>query len=283
MPPADARTTLSATQEMFVAWNAQRLGISRRRSRDRYLRSIAAFSGGARQVEYREFCLRSYELFQVFSDDSPGEVFAAYQRFAELHFLRQLSYREPQWRATHPMVCALAARDRVVLLDFGCGTAAASRALALYLAGRGVEVRLHLADIPTIRKDFLLWWGRTSGIPTTFVDCGPARPRPRIKGVDLCFATEVFEHLHDPMPALRWISGCLGRAGILVTDVRDHQEEFMHVRPKLGSLRRWLLEHGYAELHDHMVFRKHAAGAAASSAPSAAPPEESWISTWRDR
>jgi hypothetical protein len=89
---------LSQTQEMFIAWNAQRLNISADESKARYFTSWSALRNGHAGREYRAFNDLSYQLFQVFSNDAPTEVYAAYAMHAPMHFLRMLSYPEPQWQ-----------------------------------------------------------------------------------------------------------------------------------------------------------------------------------------
>jgi len=143
-------------QEAFCRWNAERLGISIEKSTERYVRSIEAVPGGHGSDRFREFC----RVFSVFCSDSEEEVLDAYRLFAPHHFLRMLSYQERAWPDSHPVVQQLAQCNEPTIADYGCGLAHASIGLALVLRDRGLRPSLFLADIPTMRSEFLGWFCR---------------------------------------------------------------------------------------------------------------------------
>jgi len=248
--------TLTATQEAFCLWTAERLGIQLDESRRRFNKSWSMFPNGHVGQEYRTFCLLSYGLYQVFYDDSEREVYEAYRMNSPMHFLRLLSYQESVWPAAHPIVEALSGKGDVTIVDYGCGIAQLSRGLAETLRKHGTNVSLILVDIPTLRKDFLLWLGSKTGIPMEFLDCSRARPIPDLPNSDVVIATEVFEHLHDPMPAFEEIHRTLKPSGFLVTNIGDHEREFMHVSPNLNALRDRTRELQYKELQYLHLFQK---------------------------
>lgn len=251
-PPA----RLNQTQAWFCDWNAERLGISVEDSRRRYAESWQALRGGHGGPEFRGYCVLSHTLFRVFYDDNPGEVFAAYRFHGPMHFLRMLSYAEPDWADDDPVVAHLRTCPDPSILDFGCGLAQRSRGLALKLQADGQTVGLDLVDIPTERKAFLLWLGGRLGIPTTFADCTPEAPIPPLGPCDACIATEVFEHLHAPLAYLEAMHAALRPGGLLVTNIADQKPEYMHVSPDLSGLRARLAELGYAELTPTRLYRK---------------------------
>lgn len=255
-PSGTAPTRLTSTQEMFCAWNAERLGIAVEDSRNRYLDSWKTIRNGHGGPEYRGFCLLTHNLLRVLYDDSEQDVFDAYQFHAPMHFLRMLSYPEPVWDERDPVVQGLRSRGQVTVLDFGCGLAQRSRGLAQMLRGQGGEVDLVLADIPTVRKPFLLWLGGKLGIPTTFLDCTPAVPIPPLGACDICIATEVFEHLHHPLRYLDAMHAAIRPGGLLLTNVADHRPEYMHVSPSLAPLRQRLGALGYVEILPNRLYRK---------------------------
>lgn len=245
----------SVTQELFCQWNAERLGIRLQESRLRLLESWKAVPGGHGGKQYRKFCETSHQLFRVFIDDSAEEVYDAYRFHAPMHFLRMLSYAEPVWEDHHPVVSQLRTASDITILDFGCGLAQRSRSLVVKLIADGRRVTLSLADIPTLRKEFLLWLGERTRIPIHFLDCFGAAI-PELPPCHLCIATDIFEHLHNPVQAVAAIDQALLPGGLLVTDVHDHKPEYMHVSTDLSVVRTRLAFLGYQELDRHRLYRK---------------------------
>lgn len=205
---------------------------------------------------FEEFHGHCYEVFKVFADDSPKEVMDAYKLHGYVHFLTMLTYPEPQWFDDEAIVNRFRDRKQISILDFGCGLAQQSRTLAEYLRAKGLRVRIALADIPTVRKDFLIWWGRNTGIPTTFLDCTVERPIPELPPIDLCFALEFFEHVYDPVSYFTRIDQAMTGSGILVTNMGDHHKDFMHVSPQLGALRQAVCARGYEEIFANFIYQK---------------------------
>jgi SAM-dependent methyltransferase len=255
-PSRNSISQPTRTQEYFVDWNAERLGLSAAESRARYVQSWNAVPNGHNGPEFESFHGRCYDLFKVFADDSPKEVMEAYKLHGYVHFLNMLTYPEPRWFDEDAIVKRLLGRSSVTILDFGCGLAQQSRALAEYLRDKGLHVSVVLADIPTVRKDFLLWWGKKCRIPVAFLDCSVERPIPDLPPIDVCFALEFFEHVYDPVAYFDSIDQALTSGGILVTNMSDRHKEFMHVSPKLGPLREAVHARGYGEILTNFIYQK---------------------------
>lgn len=247
---------LNPWQEGFCDWNAKRLGISSEESRLRFRQSWDAIPKGHAGAEFRRFCDTSHQVYSVFFDDRPREIYDAYQFHGLMHFLRMLSYPEPMWPADHPILLALSHQPRVTIIDFGCGLAQSSISLAKALQGHGTETSLCLADIPTLRMEFLTWFCQRQGISCQFASCTWENPIPKLPRCDVFIAREVFEHLHNPMPYLEMMNNSLNDGGFLLTNIHDHQAEFMHVTPNLESIRNRLGELNYAEIKQHQLYRK---------------------------
>jgi SAM-dependent methyltransferase len=255
-PSRNPITQLTRTQQYFLEWNAQRLGISLAESQKRYLESWNAVRHGHNGRAFEKFHGQCYEIFKVFADDSLKEVVAAYTLHGPVHFLAMLTYPEPQWFDDDVIVKQFRSKSAITILDFGCGLAQQSRTLAEYLRNKGLEVRIFLADIPTVRKEFLVWWGERTSIPLTFLDCTAARPIPDLPQVDLCFALEFFEHVYDPVAYFERINEALVPGGLIVTNFSDHRKEFMHVSPHLAALRKAVEARRYAEIFANFIYRK---------------------------
>src|SRR5476651_925259 len=96
-PSRSPITQLTRTQEYFLEWNAQRLGITLAESRARYVQSWNAVRHGHNGRAFQKFHGQCYDIFRVFADDSPKEVIDAYRLHGAVHFLTMLTYPEPQW------------------------------------------------------------------------------------------------------------------------------------------------------------------------------------------
>jgi Methyltransferase domain len=254
--PDRSAAGMTRTQELFLQWNAERLGISLEESKRRYLASWAVLPEGHSGRAFGKFNGVAHEVFRVFFEDDAKSVFDTYRYHGPMHFLVMLTYPEPRWSASDLIVTEMRKRSAVSILDFGCGLAQQSRTLAEYLREHGTEVRLTLADIPTLRQEFLIWTGKHSGIPTTFLECTAATPIPELPACDICQATEFFEHVHDPVAYFDRIDAKLAAGGLLVTGVMDHHSDFMHVSPSLGALRARIAARGYEVLVADRVLRK---------------------------
>jgi SAM-dependent methyltransferase len=258
-PSRNPISQLTRTQEYFLEWNAQRLAITLAASRARYIESWNAVRNGHSGRAFEKFHGQCYDIFRVFADDGPKEVIDAYKLHGVVHFLAMLTYPEPQWFDEDVIVKQFRDQAGISILDFGCGLAQQSRTLAEYLHAKGLAVQLFLADIPTVREDFLLWWGKRCAIATTFLECTVERPIPDLPQNDLCFALEFFEHVYDPATYFTCIDQALAPGGLLVTNFADHHKEFMHVSPKLAPLRQAVRANHYEEIFANFIYRKPSA------------------------
>lgn len=245
---------LTRTQELFVQWRAECLGISAEESRARFVASWQSLPRGHFGADYREFCVLSHELFRPFHSDAPAEVFASYRFHAPLHFLRFLSYGHGNL-VDAPIEEDLASRKDVGIVDYGCGLAQGSIDLAERLQAKGVRVRLALVDIPTVMTEFLKWMTAKLGLSAEFIDCDERQPYPAFPPCHLCIANEVFEHIHEPLKAFENVDAALQPGGYLYAEISDHTVEFFHVSPSLGELRARLRDRGYAKV-GATVYRK---------------------------
>lgn len=250
--------SLTNTQKSFVIWNAERLNISEEESTKRYLSSWNSIVGGHSGKAYRSFNNLSHELYKVFNSDVGDELYAAYEHHSHMHFLRMLSYSEPQWSEKHVVVQHLNKYPTIDIIDYGCGLAQISRSLAHNMKKKGKIVRLFLVDIPTIRKEFLLWLGGQSGIETQFLDSTVNSPIPTLPDCDICIATEFFEHVFDPLKYFNEMHAALRKNGLLITRTEDHKKEFMHVSPNLQTLRTKIQELNYDVIKENQILRKTA-------------------------
>jgi len=248
--------TLNAWQQAFVEWTAERRNLSFVESRARYAQSWAALRGGHAGKRFKLFCELHHDLCRPFVGHTADEIQQAYLLHAPLHFLRMLSYPLPSWPACQPLVVEKCRAESPTLVDFGCGLAQLSITLALYWRDQGRSPRLFLADLPTPQLDFLRWYCQRLRLAATLVPCAAGGPLPAFPAADVCIANEVLEHLHDPLRALQALHQAVRPGGLLLTNLADHPQEFLHVTPALSPLRDWLLGSGWQELLSRRLFQK---------------------------
>lgn len=249
-------THMNRWQEAFCEWNAQRLQITVEESRERYRQSWASLKGGHRGPFFRLFLTLSNKIYSVFFNDDPREVFEAYQFSAPLYFLRYLSYKETVWKDDHPLVAGLKDRRAPVIVDFGCGLAQHSIALAEALQRSGASPRLVLVDIPTMRKDFLAFLCAKLNIRAELIDSTRECPLPALPEADAYIVTEVFEHLHDPVRYFDAFDRSLRPGGYMLTQIKDHRPELFHVTPGLQALRERFASRKYEAVVPYVLYRK---------------------------
>jgi hypothetical protein len=255
-PLAEPEEPFNRTQELFISWNAERLGISQEDSRRRYLQSWNVVDGGHRGAGFEIFMYLNQEIFSVFFGNSDEELFETYRFHGYRDLLRQMIFPEPEFGPDHPIIKGLEDRQEVAIVDFGCGLAQRSRFLAEYLQGQGKKVNVHLADIPSIAEPFLVWMGENTDLDLEFLPCTREQPMPELPACQVLVATEFFEHVRNPLEYFRYFDAKLERGGFLWTDVADHEEGFLHVSPELKVLRAELKDHGYRDVVPHVILHK---------------------------
>jgi SAM-dependent methyltransferase len=166
----------------------------------------------------REFQLHVYRLFEGQTDNDKA-LFGAYAD-AAFYYSLMLGLGCPRYATLFPFLDHLLAQfkrlgRRPVAVDYGSGTGDT----ALLLSAHGFDV--HLVDLPGRMNEFAQWRLRRRGfqphwVPVTADNPYPALPNP----TDLVVTIEVWEHLRDPVAALRNINAVTapGRAYLMNTN-----------------------------------------------------------------
>ena len=160
------------------------------------------------------------------------------------------------WPDHVPELAALFEKPALTIVDFGCGLAQTSISLAQFLQRRGQAPELFLVDLPVPQLDFLRWLCPRLKLPAGFAECTPSAMLPPLPSCDLLIATELFEHLHEPLGHLKAFVAAIRPGGFLFTNIADHDSEFLHVTPKLAALRDFLREQGWRELRASRIYQK---------------------------
>jgi len=248
--------TENITRQQFIRWLSHERGITLQKATALYRQSTQAIRGGHAGSKYREFCKQCYKLFEVFVSDGPNDLDEAYRFHQEIHFLRMLSYSEPSSLHVTDLANLVTCTDSCTIVDFGCGLAQLSRALARKLSKQGIKVKLVLADIPTPRLKFLRFAAHDEKYSTSIIECTADGHVPALPQSNVIVATEFLEHVYNPMDYILRFHRALKHKGLLVTNLRPHQKEFMHVSPNLAKVSAALKNWNYTPLIRHEIFRK---------------------------
>ncbi|MCI0746965.1 MAG: class I SAM-dependent methyltransferase [Verrucomicrobia subdivision 3 bacterium] len=222
----------------------------------RFEASCAALRGGHGGRHFKLFAELQHDVLRPFYGNTESEILAAYQAHAPVHFLRMLDYPVPRWPEHLPEIAPLFNASSPAIVDFGCGLAQTSISLARFLRDRGNSPHLFLADIPVPQLEFLRWFSRRLKLPATIAECPPSGPMVQLSPCDLLLATELFEHLYDPLRYLTVFCDAIKPGGFLLTNIADHTAEFLHVTPTLAPLRQYLRQRDWRELRPNRVFQK---------------------------
>ncbi len=229
------------------------------------LEDLATFTGMSRQA-----CLdrvRSYtsaEMVEAWrrADPRTAEQIAEFYRNNDLYIWDLMQWhaseaRLPYWAALTDFVRRFPAQAgwrRV--LDFGCGVGTDG----LFLASRGYDVTLVDVDGPAFR--FARHRVQRRGLPASFVES--QRVLPETDGIyDAAVCFDVFEHLPDPIGALRALCGALRQGGVLVqtgtfSGSKSHPYHLADNERRFGGMR-WACYLAGMGLHGvcfPMLFRK---------------------------
>ena len=121
----------------------------------------------------------------------------------------------------------------ITVIDYGCGVGYTSYKIAQEYR----DARIFLVDIETLILEFAQYRFRQGNLNVETIPVTKANIYPELPSHNLCIATEVMEHLRDPLRAFRNIDKSLRPGGLLMGDFTDHPEEVFHVNPDLSKLR----------------------------------------------
>jgi SAM-dependent methyltransferase len=247
--PQPASTRPRTYGEDFIEFIAAFRGTTTVQAAELIERSQQLFAGGWAGNEFREFTGRALEALRpLHGDASVMELISTYQVHAPFDFLRMLSYPIPTDTDLSPIIDHLGRLGRnIAIVDYGCGLAHRTIAVACALRRGGVRVDLTLVDIHRgHHTDFLTFLGQKYGLNQTFVEITSDRLYPDLPAHDYADLVNVLEHLPDPVRVVDNIDRALRPGGLLLAGVGDQADEMMHVTPQLGAVRDRLAHLGYA-------------------------------------
>src|SRR5204863_8985565 len=117
--------------------------------------------------------------------------------------LRMVGYVIPGAGEIEPVVSRLSTRPSVDIVDYGCGLAHGSIAVARSLMSRGIKVKLTLVDIrKELHGQFLDFLCRKHGIDYEFIEVSAERLYPDLPAHDFSHNVSVLEHIREPLKVI---------------------------------------------------------------------------------
>ena len=229
-------------QQLFIEFIAYKRGIPIDQARQEYIDGWNSIPGGYRGPEFKRLIAQTADLASPLLGKTPEEVAKSYERFAELHLLRWTAYKLQLWPAQQEFLMEKRKHcSAFYIVDYGCGDAQKSLSLAKELISWDAYVNITFIDVPTLRKDFVLWATDQIGADSCWVDSSSKGPGERygdvIEAADVIIAWEVLEHVFNPEHTMSMILRSLGTHGHLVANINDHGREYFHVSTDLSKVR----------------------------------------------
>lgn len=200
---------------------------------------------------YFDLCEDIHYVFRVFYNDLDEKgMMESYRFFALPHIFWFIGEDKPGLeKLCSGLFAGLEGRPPRIV-DYGCGLAH----LSYGIAKLHPEAETTLVDIDNLKLDFAAYRFREAGLRVRTLVVDEKNPYPQLPPHNLCVATEVLEHLKDPMRALNNIAGSMEPGGILYGDFGDHDPILFHVSTDLSEVRQEI-----ARLYDpagEMTYRK---------------------------
>jgi 2-polyprenyl-3-methyl-5-hydroxy-6-metoxy-1,4-benzoquinol methylase len=226
--------------------------------------------------EYEKFSGNIQGLFRIYYDvcDEYSAI-EAYQYFALLHLFRYISYSYTKSAADYlhesikiikkkqlKQFCILVGRQLTCRLKKRpvagpCGYVSLARSLVDKVEGHPIVVdygsglgyisfeiakldnstKVYLVDIDGIVLEFAEFRFRKNGMKVEVIPVTKDCIYPKLPNHNICIATEVMEHLYQPLSALQNINAAMASNGILYGNFEDHDKGVFHVSGDLSDLR----------------------------------------------
>ena len=226
---------------------------------------------------YRELCDTVHNLFKILYDDvDEKELIDSYKFHALMHLFRFISYSYPKSAPSYSDYLKYLKRilirrrfDKLkafikrkiskkhkdgelnrdytaiakflvekikkppIVIDYGCGLGYIS-----FEIGKKRNSKIYLVDIDCLTLEFAEFRFKKHGINVEIIPISKNELYPKLPAHNICIATEVMEHIMEPLRAYQNIYDSLEPGGILYGDFKDNIQEMLHVSPNLSALRK---------------------------------------------
>ncbi|MFC1731688.1 class I SAM-dependent methyltransferase [candidate division KSB1 bacterium] len=135
------------------------------------------------------------------------------------------------------------------IVDYGCGLGYISFEVAKYCNEYFEKnPKIYLVDIDCLTLEFVQYRFEKKGFTVEVVAITKDNIYPSIPDHDICIATEVMEHVKDPVRVFNNVDKGMRKGGVLHGDFGDHNPEMFHISTDLNTLRLALEKNLYKKL-----------------------------------
>ena len=121
-----------------------------------------------------------------------------------------------------------------VVVDYGAGLGYVSFEIATLKN----DAKVYLLDIPSLVSEFAEFRFKKHNINVEILPVTIEDPYPKLPTHNICIATEVMEHILEPITAYQNICNSLEKGGILYGNFEDHEPHSYHISANLSELRK---------------------------------------------
>lgn len=244
---------MTSIEKDFIEFISQKKNYSLSESESIYLDTKNKFQFHSPQ--FRNLMLDIYSLFKlIYNERNENELIDSYKFFELTLLYRFLSYSyKPEMTkrySLHSKLLAQKLKDRLIIVDYGCGLGY----LSFEIAHLRKDSKVYLIDIDNLILDFTLFRFKKYGIRVEVIKVSKNNLYPKLPAHNLCILWEVMEHLKQPLKAYHNIINSLESSGLLYGNFANHRREFFHVSPDLQLLRD-LLKKDFKQI-DYFLYKK---------------------------
>lgn len=120
-----------------------------------------------------------------------------------------------------------------VVVDYGCGLAYVS----FEIARLEKDAKIYLLDVDCLHLEFIEHRFRKYGFDIGVMRVTNNDLYPKLPKHNICIATEVMEHVFEPLTVYQNIHESMEDGGILYGNFEDHEKGLFHISPDLHGLR----------------------------------------------
>ena len=271
------KPNLNQVEKDFIEFTSKKRKRPYEEMADIYLSTKNRFEFSS--FEYRKLNEDIHNLFKIiYNDKNEEELIDSYKFHALMHLFRFISYSYPQnqvqrkgifgkllnfkkekFQTTKTMdskffgivkLLVEKTKKTPIVVDYGCGLGYVSYEISTFEK----KSKIYLVDVDCLTLEFAEFRFKKRGVNVKIIPVSKDNIYPKLPKHNICIATEIMEHIIQPLKVYQNIWDSLEVGGIIYGNFEDHKKEMFHVSPNLSELRCRLRE-GFERIGD-MVYKK---------------------------